>query len=151
MDVVYSHEPLTPSLIDKIEPLLAEYYVHTVAKSDIPPYDFDWDAYLRLQDLGMMTVTSACIDTELVGFALYIRTHLPHHKTKYVAECDTISTSMHHRGLGIGRRLYEFTEDVLRSQGVEVVINRYRECYDTRPMFEGLGFKQIERVYMKEL
>lgn len=147
----YRQEDLCIELIREIVPMLAEYYRNTVAKQDIPPYDFEWGQYLTLQNNSMLTVTVARDYDKLIGFTLYVRTYQPHHKTLYIAECDTIAVDMHYRGRGVGRGLYQFTEGVLKAQGVRQIINRYRECYDTKPMFESLGFKAIERVYMKEV
>lgn len=150
-DMQIQQETLTDKLIHEIEPMLDAYYMTTVAKTDIPPYDFDWPAYMTLQEHGHLVATTVRLHGLLIGFTIYIVMTLPHHKTKTVAECDCIAVDPAFRNVGIGRKLYTFNEDILRSMNVDIIIQRYRVCYGAEPIFPKLGFKHIEQLYMKEL
>lgn len=151
MYVTHDRVMLSMSVIAEMETMIHEYYNSTVASTDIPPYDFEWSLYYGLESLGKLVVTTARLQDVLVGFAMYIVTSVPHHRTMIVAECDTIAVDYRFRSLSIGRGLYNYTETILREYGVQQVLNRYRVCYGAKPMFNDLGFKVTEHVYMKEL
>lgn len=144
-------EPMHTMLEVEMENLITGYYDSMPEGSEIPPFDFDWDTYYRLSEIGSLLVTTARYDGKLVGCAMYVLGNAPHHRTVKVAMCDGIAMDPAHRGKGLGKALYTYSEQALRSRGVERVTHNYRVCYGTKPMFEDLGFKVIEHVYMKEL
>jgi hypothetical protein len=47
--------------------------------------------------------------------------------------------------------LYQHTEPLLIERDVKRIINGYRHVYNAKPMFEGLGFKAEETVYVKRI
>ena len=104
-----------------------------------------------MQTHDQLLVIVARRGSELVGFLLYIIANSPHHKGLTFAECDSIVTSRHVRGQGVGSGLVDYALPVLIALGVDRVIHRYRRVYDTTPLFEKLGFKAEETVYTKRL
>ena len=153
MDTLYCRqEKLTDGLIREIDSMLDAYYHATVASNGIPPYDFLWDQYRSLEQMGiLLTTTARYRDRVLVGLCMYICLEHPHHAGLMVAECDTISTRLEYRGSGIAKKLYLYTEPLLRIRGVSKIVNRYRHVYNAKPMFEGLGFDAVVTCYVKEL
>ena len=152
MDVSFAQEELTPELEQEFDALIAAYYEATPAKEGLPPYDFDWPLYEHLQAAGALVITTAREKptTALVGMAIYLIVRHAHHRGMWLAECDSISVAHTARGQGLGKRLFQFTEPLLVARDVQKIVNRYRLCYNTRPMFESLGFKCVEHVYVKE-
>lgn len=151
MSVSIELEQITPDLCDEIDTYLEEQYDHSVASTDIPRYDHDWMTYRDLQAMGLLVVVVARIDGSLAGYTMYTLTPMLHHKSINIAICDGVVTCMQHRGKGIGRKLVEFAMAECKRRGANRIVNHYRVCYDTEPLFPKLGFKLIEHVYMKEL
>lgn len=144
-------ERLTDDLAVEMEAIARGYYESTPAHVDTPPYDVDWSVYMKLQDAGVFVLSTCRYDGWLAGFAMYIIMPVPHHRSVISAECDSIVIAPEHRGAGMGRALYSYTEGALRQRGATRVVNRYKVGYKTKPMFEELGFKLIEHVYAKEI
>ncbi len=151
MTVSIQTEPFTDDLTVVIDAYLEEQYDNTVANTDIPRYDHDWDLYATLAKHGRLLVVTARDDGYLVGYTMYVMSKIPHHKTHSVGICDGIVTWYTYRGQGIGRRMLAHAERELRGRDIDRMVNHYRVCYDTEPMFPKAGFKLIEHVYMKEL
>lgn len=151
MECVYAVEKLTAPLMVEIGYLIESYYADTPANTGLPPYDFIWEFYETLDKIDAVLFTTARSDGTLVGVAIYFLVQHPHHRGLLMAECDTIAVDKTCRGQGVGRALYAFTEQRLKERDVQRVTNRYRVCYGTKPVFEELGFKLDEHVYMKEI
>ena len=154
MSVVFSTESLSVPLLQDMDKLMADYYDWTIQNGTVdnrPKYNFDWEVYIKAETAGLLLVTTARKADELVGFTLYMVVKAPHHDDVIVAECDSVFTSVKHQGQGIGKKLLQYTEDKLKELGVNWMVNRHRLLSKTSPLFESLGFKPWETVYLKEL
>lgn len=153
MDTIHIQQvELNIALALEMDAMFDSYYATTVAHTDIPPYDYDWALYFALQEQGKVVMLEARAPSGfLVGVCMYIITNVPHHRSMVVAECDGISVDPAFRGHGIAEKMVKYAEPILKSMGVQQMFNRYRVCYDTKPLFEKLGFHVTEHVYMKEL
>ncbi|CAB4150537.1 NAT_SF domain containing protein [uncultured Caudovirales phage] len=154
MSVVYSTESLTPKLCLAMDKIIADYYTWSVPRGlndGIPVYSFDWEVFYKTEQQGMLVVTTARDESELVGFTLYLVVQAPHHDDVIMAECDSIFVAVDQQGKGIGKKLLQHATDVLQTLGVKWMTNRHRTRTNTKPVFEDLGFTVWETVYMKEL
>jgi GNAT superfamily N-acetyltransferase len=154
MSLTFSTEHLSPQLCDAMDKIIKDYYYWALERGlndGIPPHNFDWEVYYKSEQLGLLYVTTVRDDNGLVGFTLYMVIKAPHHDDVIMADCDSVFTSVHHQGKGIGKKLLQYTESQLKKLGVKWMTNRYRTRANTKPVFEDLGFKVWETVYMKEL
>ena len=150
--MTYEQVELTDKLQHEMHTLVREYYDATEAKQGLPPYNFNWLLYRKLQESGALYVLEARHrGGSLMGFALYIVGDHPHHKGWRIAECDTLAVAYTARGAGIGKRLCKLGMDVLKNDNIHAVAHKFRTCYDTKPLFADLGFTCVEHVYVKEL
>jgi GNAT superfamily N-acetyltransferase len=134
----------------ELDELLHDYWKRSPAKEDVPALNMDWRAYIQLQDAGALVLFTARTD-KLLGFVMYhVHEHL-HHVGSINAACDILAVHMDARRHGVGRKLMEFAEPVLRSMGATHVTHQFRTCYTAKPLFPRLGYKLIEYGYMKEL
>lgn len=148
----YDKEPLSIPLEAEIQRILDDNYAHTPARYKTKPFIYMWETYEKLDAANVLVVTTARDDDrKLVGFAMYIVVPASHHRGQIMADCDGITIDRSYRGQGIGKGLYEYTESVLRTRGVDMVINRYRTCYEVEPIFPSLGFELVEHTYRKDL
>jgi GNAT superfamily N-acetyltransferase len=134
----------------ELDELMLDYYKRSPAAEDVPPLNFNWRAYIQLNNEGHVKLFTARTD-KLLGFVLYhIHEHL-HHIGSLNAACDTLAVHMEARRHGVGRKLMEYAEPVLRGLGATHVTHQFRTCYTAKPLFPKLGYKLIEYGYMKEL
>lgn len=154
MSLTFSTEHLSPELIVNMEKIIADYYAWSKPKGlneGIPPYKFDWEVYHKSEQLGLLVVTTVRDGPVLLGFTLYMVIKAPHHDDVIMAECDSIFVAVSEQGQGVGKKLLHYTTGVLRKLGVKWMVNRYRTRTNAKPVFEDVGFKVWETVYMKEL
>ena len=147
MEITEAH---VRDVYQELDDLMHDYYKRSAASEDVPPLNFNWRAYIQLNDSGSLKLFTARTD-KLLGFALYhVHEHL-HHIGSVNAACDTLAVHVDARRHGVGRKLMEFAEPVLRSLGVTHITHQFRTCYTAKPLFPKLGYKLIEYGYLKEL
>lgn len=151
-EIAYKQEELTPALQAEIHRLITDYYAATPAHTDIPPYDFMWEVYEALDQAGSLVVCTARDEAgKLVGVALYVISPVLHHRGRVAAVCDSLSVDHAQRGKGVGRALVECAAPILAERGVHCVVHHDRTCYGDSPLFPKLGFRQIERVWLRDV
>jgi GNAT superfamily N-acetyltransferase len=137
-------------VFESLDVLLHDYWRRSEASEDVPMLNMNWRAYIQLNDQDALKLFTARTD-ELLGFVMYhVHEHL-HHIGSINAACDILAVHLNARGKGIGRKLMEFAEPVLREMGVTHVTHQFRTCYHSTPLFPKLGYKLIEYGYLKEL
>ena len=135
----------------QLDVLLQDYFARTIASEGLPPLRMNWLAYSNLCQQGNLVLMTARDDATLLGFVMYhIYPHL-HHIGVINAACDIIAVGVDYRGSGIGRRLMAECEPVLRARGVRFITHQHRVDYDVEPLFPKLGYRLIEKGYLKEL
>lgn len=148
----YSVETLTPLLQQEVHGIISRYYSATPAHVRLPPYNYSWDIYERLETADRtLTVTARDDDGVLCGFVMYLLMEHPHHKGYQIAHCDGLAVDHTKRSQGIGRMIYLVAETALIELGVQRVIHHARVVYNAEPLFPKLGFTLEELVYAKEI
>ena len=127
------------------------YWNNTPENHDEVPLDIDWNVYLKMDADKLLHLMVARDDGRMVGVALYMVMMDPKHRKRRVAHCDTFAVARDYRGKGVGKQLYIAVESSLFPLEVDEIRNGYREVYHTKPLFEKLGFKLIERTYAKKV
>jgi GNAT superfamily N-acetyltransferase len=136
---------------EEFDALIHHYYAVTDASKDVPPLCFDWSFYLMLEDTGKLVTFTVRTD-QLDGFAQYFVVQNVKHPSMLLAACDTLAVRPEMRGHGIGRQLVEFATGELKALGCTHMTHGFRMTYrDEVPLFEKIGFRLYEKVYMKEL
>lgn len=148
----YQVEPLSPELAGEIEQMFRAYYHETPAHKGLPPYDFNWKLYGGLSiDGKLLVITARDGQATMRGVNMYIIMEHPHHAGLIVAECDSLATAHTHRGQGIGRKMIELGEHVLRNKGIHRVLHHYRTVYPEEPVFPKVGYELVQQTYSKDL
>ncbi len=98
-----------------------------------------------VRDIGSMETWVAALDGDVVGFATV------HRHNPFSAEIQVMAVVAEHHGGGLGRRLVEHAEAVLRTASVEflqvktLAPSHPDEHYArTRRFYERLGFRPLE-------
>jgi len=152
LQLVITHEPLA-LCYESFDEMAKDYYRTTEASLGVPPLDFNWPHFLTLERTGHILCMTCREGGLLIGIVFYIVQMHPQHQTWKIALCNTLAVAPKFRGKGIGRRLMECAEPLLRLQGVKRIIHGFRmDAYGTIPtLFDKSGYSISEVAYKKDL
>ena len=109
----------------------------------------DWDAYVRLEEEGILKCFTARDGHALVGyFIVFCRPHI-HYVDHVFAVNDVIYLHPDHRKGRTGISLIKFAERCLADDGVSVLLINTKAHRPFDGVLERLGFSLTERVYGK--
>jgi GNAT superfamily N-acetyltransferase len=122
-----------------------EYY------QDEIPLDIDLDKYQLMNDAGMIKIITVRNQSQLVGYiAMLIHLH-PHHKNTLYAMNDMFYILPEFRKGRTGIEIFKFTEEVMRAEGVKIMLLSCKAHLDKGTIFKRLGFIPAEISYSKLL
>jgi len=143
-------------VLPELKQLIGQHYDEVAVLQDKIPLDPDYARYDQLHRSGVLHVTTARADGELVGYHIaIISTHL-HYKSTVVASDDLFFLKPEHRQGFAGVRLFKEVERTLKARGVKVCVNRAKRHVKVGHhqetvgrMLEALGYEEFERNYIK--
>lgn len=113
------------------------------------PLNPDVDTFRLLEDVGLLLIVTARDGEKMVGYHVSIvRPHL-HYKHSLSAYADMYFIHPDYRQGMTGVRLFKYLEEQLREKGVERVFQSTKLHKDVGKLFERLGYKETERLYVK--
>lgn len=139
-------------VVDDIRPLLKAHWQELATYHDVP-LDPDFEAYKTVDRAGSLRIfTVRSEDNALVGYAIYfVRMH-HHYKTTKWAISDIVLVAPEHRNVGLGHGLYDFLEDQLRAEGVQVIYTMAKLKHPELSMLLELrGHERNEVIHAKRL
>ena len=131
------------------EPLLLRHWEEVALNKDVVRLDPDWDAYAKVEALGMLCVTTARHDGKLIGYVSDVLSPNLHYRSLKTAANDLFWLAPEHRKGGLGLRLLLASEGFAREMGANQFVKRVKLHLDFGPVLERLGYVPIERVYSK--
>lgn len=132
------------------EPLLRRHWAEIAHYQDIP-YAPRWDAYENLERLGMLRIYTARLDGQLVGYCVFVVMHNIHYGSSLEASEDVLFLVPEQRNGRIGIRLIKFADELLRSEGVQLVKRHVKFAHDHGPILERMGYEPIDQIYGRRL
>jgi len=113
------------------------------------PLNPDVDTFRLLEDAGLLLIVTARDGEKMVGYHVsVVRPHL-HYKHSLSAYADMYFIHPDYRQGMTGVRLFKYLEEQLRKKGVERVFQSTKLHKDVGKLFERLGYKETERLYVK--
>lgn len=145
----YTEEKFS-SIIDEIPTLVGSHWSEVSMHKESVNLDLDIDAYMSLEDSGVLKVITARDDNgTLVGYcSMLIMPHL-HYKNDIFAFNDGIYISPRYRNGFVGIRLLKESERVMKDNGVSVMTVHVKPTKDFSPVLKRIGFSEFETVYSK--
>lgn len=129
--------------------IAGEHWETVAVEKDRIKLDLDEELYAKLDELGMLHITTARSDGKLVGYyAMNVRVH-PHYKETLFAFLDSYFIQSEHRKGMAGLRLFLAMEAAMKALGVQRMIAGMKLHYDVSQVFERLGWTPIEMTYSK--
>lgn len=145
----YTIEKLFPTLINEMRPLLERHWQEVALCDAFGPVDIAEDAYRRVEEGGMLRVYTARRNGALVGYAAYFVLPNLHYRSKLAAESDVFFLLPEERRGLVGLRLLQFADKALAAEGVAVIVNKVKMSHDCGKLFERMGYKQHEKLYLR--
>jgi N-acetylglutamate synthase-like GNAT family acetyltransferase len=113
------------------------------------PLNPDVDTFWALEKSGLLLIVTARDGEKMVGYHVCIvRPHL-HYKHSLTAYADMYFVHPDYRQGMTGVRMFKFLEAELRARGVERIYQGTKIHKDMGRLFERLGYKETERLYVK--
>ena len=130
---------------------LLERHKNEVGFDKSQPLNIDTITYKALEEQGFMFVVTARKDGNLIGYAAYFIHHHLHYKHLKMAESDVFFIVPEERKGRVGIELFRKTEQLLKDYGIDYMVNTCKTDHDLSRLFEHLGYKPLERSFIKEL
>lgn len=113
----------------------------------------DWDSYMAAQAKKELLFVAArdAKSRELVGYmVMFIRPH-PHYKSIKAASNDAHYLMPAYRGVGAGKAMIQFAEAAAVECGARVLVQRTKAKDSHGYIFQSMGYKLTDFVYVKDL
>lgn len=125
------------------------HYNEVEAKSKAIPYDADPKIVNLMIDAGIVSIVTARLNGELVGY--YASLCGPDFQTSTsVTKEIGIYVSPEHRGQGLFNKMLEKTEAIARERGIKLMLIMFKVGQNEQLADEN-GFEKTETVYQKVL
>jgi GNAT superfamily N-acetyltransferase len=149
-DIRFAVEQLSQNLIPGW--MLLDHYDENAPIKRVFKQDLDWSRYMQAQDKGEFFLVTARIGLgRMVGYmAMFLQPHLHYRQTKVA--CDDAHYLMpEYRGQGAGKAMIAFAEKMAAERGATVFSMRCKAEQSHAHIFESLGYKLTDLVFLKEL
>lgn len=134
--------------------ILRKHWEEIALNKDTTPLDPNWELYLELDRLGLISLTTARYNGKLVGYFCYIVCPNLHYKSLKVADGDIFYIDSEYRGRFAVRLLKE-SEKNLKALGCNKIFNKTKKHFknlhgvSAGKLFEACGYTEIESVFSK--
>jgi len=145
--IKFSEEQLS-ECVDDIEDLVFANFNET-AYSSLSECDINYESYIKLQEQGLVKFFVVKSNSKIIGYAVFLVTEHSHMKGSLVARQDALYVGKQSRG--VGDRFIKWCENKLELSGVMGIIATVRAEKDHSKYYESLGYKLVDRVYLKGL
>jgi GNAT superfamily N-acetyltransferase len=149
MMLTFRTETLSQAKADG-EPLLRRHWQEIAHYQDIP-YAPMWDRYEMLEASGMLRIYTARLDGQLVGYCVFTVMFNIHYGSSLEANEDVLFLAPEQRKGRVGIRLIKFADELLRSEGVQVVRRHVKLAHDFGAIYQRLGYEPVDQIYMRRL
>lgn len=148
--VVFARESLA-TFLDEALPLLYDHWREIAKYQDIelkPNLPF----YYRSEEAGCLRVHVLRVNGALVGYGVYIVGPNPHYSDSLQAVQDILFVRKDHRLGRLGIKLIEFSEQLLREEGVQVIHQHAKlEHPALAQILQRRGYTAVDVIYSKRL
>ncbi len=147
--IVYAVEKYS-DIEPELKQLYPEHYEELTVSKNFP-LDPDYTRYSRLEQMGMLHVTSCRKDGELIGYVLMLIGPALHYKSCLVGHEDIYFLKKEHRKGRTGIKMFHFVEQEMKKLGVDRIVMGTKVYSDNSKLFEYLGYRFYEKLYTKEI
>lgn len=150
MVVKYQQEFLD-NVRGSVEDLIQSHFSEVYPMRDVCDWDMDWDAYEKLEELGMLKIFTARDDGSLIGYLWVILSPNLHSRGSVLACDDGLYVARTHRGQAVAKELIQFTERCLKEDGIKTFHIVGTTEKPINGLMERMGYTKIETKFQKVL
>lgn len=138
-------------VIEEIQPLLEAHY-HEIAHFKDIPLKPDWVKYRQAELANILRIfTARKWNNALIGYEVFFVTPNLHYSDHTYASQDILFLMPEHRRGRLGRDLTRFSNDCLKTQGVNVVLRHVKDKHNHGAMLERDGAELMDHIYALRL
>lgn len=120
MAITYQVETFV-DIMDELPPLVKAHWEEVAEYQDKLEFDPNWEAYARLDELGLLSCTTVRDNDDLIGYMVFcLQPHMHCRKSLYAIN-DFLYLDPEYRGTSIATKMFIFAEECLRDSGVDVI------------------------------
>lgn len=135
----------------EVETLIQDHYDEVYPARSVLDWDMDWDAYEKLEEIGLLKIFTAREEKTLVGYLWVLISPNLHVKGNLVAHDDGLFVSKPHRGSSVAKRLLGFAEKCLKDDGFKVFYVSGTTEKPIDALMLRLGYSAVETKFQKVL
>lgn len=136
------------NVVDELKPLTVDHHAEVNFFNDTP-LDIDWDRYCK--SWQMYCFVTCRLGGKLIGWiGFWVHPHI-RHKSYLTAFEDWYYLQPEYRSRGWGKKMFEFAENSLKSNGVRRIMASCKTYQDYTPLLEGLGYINYEKNFTKAM
>lgn len=113
--------------------------------------DIDIQSYIQAEAIGALRCYTARVAGRLVGYIVLGVHRNIRYKGSLQAVQDVLYLDPSLRGYGYGRKLIEYAEASLRSEGVQVVYQHVKAARREGVLMKRCGYELVDHVWAKRL
>jgi len=113
------------------------------------PLNMDFAAYQLAEEADILRIYTVRENNRLIGYCVFVITDHAHHKDLRMASQDVIYISPNHRSCGL--RLLRYTEERLKEEGVNGIMQSAPVISRLGPVLERLGYDKMETNYFRRI
>ncbi len=154
MSTTFQEEKLA-DIKDEIQGMLVRHWEEIALNKEVVPLDPDWDMYSKIDEIGMLSITTGRKDGKIIGYWAYFIVPNFHYKSLRIAECDAFYVDKEYRKGRFAIKLLAESEKNVIARGVNKIINKTKEHFknqngaDASSLFKYAGYTKIENIHAK--
>ena len=149
MDIFLKND-LFKNIKDEMLEMLEQHFIEVSPFNGIEKFDPEVKYYDELEESGTLKLFTVYADDKLVGYNAYSLFRHPHVNVLFASQ-DVIYIKPEFRKHGLGSKLIEFSDIMLKQYGAKYVINTVNSVHDYSSVFEKHGYKKLDLNFIKGL
>lgn len=146
--ITYQQEALEDIKFE-IQPLLYEHWKEIAMYKDKVDLAPDWARYRGLEESGALHVVTVRDDGVLVGYYVTLIVQGLHYRNTLYGMNDIVIIKPEYRNAGVGKKLFETVEAMLKEKGVQVMTMHMKTYAPFDELCLALNYDYAERLYTK--
>lgn len=149
MDIFLKND-LFKNIKDEMLEMLEQHFIEVSPFHGLEKFDPEIKYYDELEASGVLKLFTVYVDEKLVGYNAYSVFRHPHVNAQFASQ-DVVYIKPEFRKHGLGSKLLEFSDIMLKQYGVKYVINTVNSAHDYSHLFERQGYKKLDLNFIKGL
>lgn len=148
--ITQQQEWLTDSVIEEMQPLLAQHYQELTLHKEVVKLHPVWDRYMTLQSVGAFKLLTVRDEGKLIGYSAFFITQHMHYAELDVAINDVFYIDPAYRAGPTAFRMIRFAEAMLKDE-VQKLTYHYKFGNKLALILDRMGYSREEGVSGKIL